>query len=316
MWRYFAHRLEIHSEFDLKLPPAREHGVLDKKLWITSCEKPHPGDLVWQSQTKFQDGVSCLRLYFDASFPLFELPDTAWFRLKPDRIEIFPIIQENLAQHILSRMLGLWMTWQGYTILHGSSVLIGNTTVGFLGHSGAGKSTLSAAMEQDGSPMLTDDFIPLCRDQETPRVAPGLGTRRLWPDSGRYFHRDFEDQELVDHRLDKRILHQNPNHRPGPEQSFPLTMLFVLEGPSPRRHPAELKLLSPAKALTEVYATDFNIGPLQPLSLLGPTLAFLSKLVEKIPVYSLGLNQDLNDLPHACQIIKETVTRQAPPSSC
>lgn len=91
---------------------------------------------------------------------------------------------EVLLKFLLGTVLGTLLHQRGLVPLHGSAIDFNGHGIVFIGNSGAGKSTTSAAMQQRGFPLLTDDICPIkVNSSFDPLILPGLAQIRLKPDS-------------------------------------------------------------------------------------------------------------------------------------
>ena len=89
-----------------------------------------------------------------------------------EREKIFRRLLENQAMTVL-------LLQRGLLVLHASAVSVDDEAVVFLGAQTAGKSTTTAALHQNGRPMIADDVVAIRFDGETPTVVPGVPQIRL-----------------------------------------------------------------------------------------------------------------------------------------
>lgn len=122
--------------------------------------------------------------YRDAAL-LFEIPDLALFEVSYGRkITISPKYGVNMARirlYLLGTCMGAILMQRRTLPLHGSAVMIGQSAYAFLGDSGAGKSTLSAALANQGYPLLSDDVVAVhySKGSSEPIVSPAYPQQKL-----------------------------------------------------------------------------------------------------------------------------------------
>lgn len=116
---------------------------------------------------------------------LFEIPDLALFQVCDGRqILISPERGVNMARvrlYLLGTCMGAVLMQRRTLPLHGSAVMIGQSAYAFLGDSGTGKSTLSAALANQGYPLLSDDVVAVhyTKESDEPIVSPAYPQQKL-----------------------------------------------------------------------------------------------------------------------------------------
>jgi hypothetical protein len=90
---------------------------------------------------------------------------------------------DDTASYLLGPIMGFVLRLRGVICLHASAVSIGGFAVAFIGPSGAGKSTTAAALAWRGSPVLSDEIVPLSVGDESCLAQPAYPRLRLWPAS-------------------------------------------------------------------------------------------------------------------------------------
>lgn len=124
-----------------------------------------------------------LRLTFDDT-GTFDVTDggrtIAWYPAEGSNRELVRV-------DILGRVLAVASHERGMLCLHGSAVTVAGSAVAFLAPKGSGKSTLALTLAARGSPLLTDDTLPVHTASRT--AYPGVHSVRLWDDAAERFER-------------------------------------------------------------------------------------------------------------------------------
>ncbi|WP_160032899.1 aldolase [Paenibacillus sp. An7] len=119
---------------------------------------------------------------------LFEIPDLALFEVSGGRrVLISPkngvsgVSMARIRLYLLGTCMGAILMQRGTLPLHGSAVMIGQSAYAFLGDSGVGKSTLSAALANQGYPLLSDDVVAVhyTKGFAGPIVSPAYPQQKL-----------------------------------------------------------------------------------------------------------------------------------------
>lgn len=137
--------------------------------------------------------------------------------------------QHLVENYFLGAVVILWLESHGVAVLHASTVVLGDRSVGFLSGSGGGKSSLGASFLGMGRPLLSDGILPLERRGKEIIGRSGYPYMRLWPSAAECFLGG-------DHDLDS-VIPDHPKRRilvgTGKFVSFcpeaPLTGLFLLD---------------------------------------------------------------------------------------
>lgn len=104
---------------------------------------------------------------------VIRMPGIGDFEIDPDlrAIRCFPTHEpraEYLPIVLTGTVLSFVLEMRGLTVLHGSAVDIGGSSLAFVGASGQGKSTMAAIMCASGAPLVTDDVLPIFFKGDTP----------------------------------------------------------------------------------------------------------------------------------------------------
>jgi hypothetical protein len=220
-YHYYAHGLDIHSEFACpELPPVNGELHSTKKVQI------HLG-VVPDSLPGFE--ATSVRLQVLPQQILFHHEEIASLLVK-DGNEI--IIQPNgkgqldeYRQYVVGFGLGAVLHQRGLLVLHSSSVLTEKGAIAFVGKSGAGKSTTAAAFQRRGFTMLSDD---LCRVDFDPdgcvQVHPGSVQLKIFADSANVLARDLQNGRRLPLYDDKYAFLIDRT-----ENSFPVPLKMICE---------------------------------------------------------------------------------------
>lgn len=153
--------------------------------------------------------------------------------------------------------LGLKHHYQGDTVLHGSSVTIGNSGIVILGPAGKGKSSLAAVLRLRGHLHISDGMCVIQETDGYPYLKPGPLSAKLWPDTLQALGQDPErfERVLPDHQ--KRVV---PITTPAVTHPVAVSHVFSLEVDS-MAYATELQTLSPVGAVWELirnyYLAEF-----------------------------------------------------------
>jgi hypothetical protein len=86
----------------------------------------------------------------------------------------------NLIPFLLGPVMAFLLHQRGFLVLHGSSVIVGDGAVAFLGYRGNSKSTTAIHLYMEGYPLVTDDILAKKFNEEgVPMVFPGYPHVRL-----------------------------------------------------------------------------------------------------------------------------------------
>lgn len=199
----------------------------------------------------------------------------------------------NIRAFFMATVFGVLCHQRGMLPLHAGSIAIGGQVVLIAGDSGSGKSTVTAALEQRGLAVLSDDIsvirLPASGRPMVPAYAPYI---RLWEDALRALGRepteyDFELPEFRRYRV------QAASRLPAP--TLPLGAIYLLRE---ARLPSE-------EGFTELTVTaalgglSHNIFRRQVKITMGQQrqiFAWCSRLLREVPVFSFSRVRDLSQL--------------------
>lgn len=171
---YTAYELSIQSEFVLpeldRCDDCREPDVHVSLGTVDTASIPEEfrqGPVTWISK----------------DFVCFEVPGVARFRIDDGRhivIDPLPGGDEcSIRTFLLGSAFGALLCQQGFLVLHGNAIRIGDECLVCVGCAGAGKSTLAAGFMRRGFQVLADDVVPVNAEAE---ALPGFPRIKLWQD--------------------------------------------------------------------------------------------------------------------------------------
>jgi len=111
-----------------------------------------------------EDEVRWLSIYRPEDCDIVHIAQIMDFYIWPDRIVCHlmdPAFRFLVEIRLLGDIFSLWLEKRGLLALHASAVVINSRAAAFLSANHGGKSTLSAALMQEGHPMLTNDILPI-----------------------------------------------------------------------------------------------------------------------------------------------------------
>lgn len=274
-----------------KLPSLLQDQTL-QKYYVSSTytEQGQPNLQVWH----FNQGAYFKLLYGDeTTFLLQRTPPKIWATW-PDSLTL-----EDTTTYLLGPVLAFTLRLQGKTCLHASAVEVQQKVLAFVGRAGAGKSTTAAAFAQGGYPILSDDVVVLCPQQESWFVPPAYPRLRLWSDSVQFLYGYPERLPRIvptHPTWDKRYLDLMQEGYQFSTHPLPLKRIYLLQ---PRRSDLQqphLERLSPAVALVQLIANTSTNYLLDP-KMRQQEFHTLSQLVQVIPVYQLTFPADSENFP-------------------
>jgi hypothetical protein len=183
---YRAYGRYLSSEFSLpELEPA---SAAEPVAWTVRVATGPPRDLSYQlaGSEHLYDDVHA-RLWRAGSHWRIDVDDTATYDWDPDTRKIVCTSRANASEdflrgHLLGRVLATCLHDEGFLVLHGSAVTIGDGAVAFLAPKGSGKSTLAAMLIAAGASLLTDDALAVAIEGGV-LARPGVHSLRLHADT-------------------------------------------------------------------------------------------------------------------------------------
>ncbi len=96
-----------------------------------------------------------------------------WIRWLPT------VLEQDVLSYLLGPVMGFILRVRGRVCLHASAVVINERAICFVGDAEAGKSTTAMAFGRLGYPILTDDILPICEQDNVVFADPGYPRMRL-----------------------------------------------------------------------------------------------------------------------------------------
>lgn len=276
---------------------------------------PTPGQPTWEMRRADLPSVVAPvlgreELYSSAEATLYRVPDG--YRLEVDAIGCFTVTSDgrNIAwqaspgahpefvrSHLLGRVMALALHCQGVPTLHGSAVAIGAQAVCFLAPKFAGKSTLAGSLIASGGRLLTDDTIAL--ELDGPRIFPGIPAVRLVPEAAAAIGYSATSSLT----LDRKMVVDDLSDTRVASSPVELAAVYLLQPvhADPGMPPVVRQALSGQQAVLGMTGHS-RIGALLGAECSG-LLDQLGELAERVPVYALGVDRDLHNLPDVAAII-------------
>lgn len=266
------------------------------------------------------DGVeeSLLYVYRWDGYDVLRLTGVADYYLAPYSIAchlLDPAYEHLVEIHLLGVVLSLWLELRGIPALHASAAVVEGRVAAFLATNKGGKSSLAASLMQAGSPLLTDDVLPLEREGEVVRGRPGYPQMRMWPDQAGHFRGRYEDLATVHPAYSKRRV---PVGEGGLgtfcNEARPLACLYLPE----RRNPAEwgagveITQLPRVEALITLVAQSFVPNTVEALGLQPQRMGVLTALVSQAPVRKISYPEGYQHLPRVRKAILDDLITLPP----
>jgi hypothetical protein len=220
---------------------------------------------------------------------------------------------EDLSVYLEGPIMGFVLRLQGTVSLHASAVLIVGMAVGFVGAGGAGKSTVAARYALNGTPVVTDDVLPLEEDDSKFFVRPTVPQIKLWPESVTHLYgRPDALPKLVPSSKDwdKRVLDLTQPGMVLAEGKPPLGAVYLLQPRSMTMAGPQIEPVSPAEGLVALIANSYVNYALSK-EMRQHEFKVLSRLVQAVPVRKLTLPETMGDVSVLTELLKEDLARSA-----
>ena len=89
------------------------------------------------------------------------------------------VAERDIMSYLLGPIMGFALRVRDIVCLHASAVAVGGHAIVFIGDAGAGKSTTAMALGRLGYPIISDDIVPICRNNGVILAVPGYPRMRL-----------------------------------------------------------------------------------------------------------------------------------------
>ncbi|OGT58853.1 MAG: hypothetical protein A3F43_01235 [Gammaproteobacteria bacterium RIFCSPHIGHO2_12_FULL_42_10] len=235
------------------------------------------------------------------------IPEVAHFLALPTQNQI---LIEKINPDIPDDVIHTWLygtvfayilQYHGYTVLHGSAILMDNRAVIFSGQSGAGKSTLASAFMQKGYPFITDDLIVIKRNEQAQYcIIPGPTKLKLWQDSMKHFNHDINKAtpiSLKDGKYALQVMNAST------ELMIPIAAFYELNNNKQTKvHHCET--LNSAESLKTLMQNAYRYFMLKPLGKLQTFFHDCHGLSQQIAVHKLTRTIQIHELTQITQRIE------------
>jgi hypothetical protein len=232
---------------------------------------------------------------------------TGWYDVSSDGRELIwrraAAAKVEMARiDLTGRVFAVALHASGVLCLHGSGVLLGTSTIGFLAAKGWGKSTLAYALVNAGGRLITDDTLAV--DPKSPiSVLPGVHSLRLRSDSAaKLLGGDTSSTRGVDGKhVVSDLAEQHRMLAPAP-----LSVIYLLSPIPARDGDAPVRrTLVPTAAAVMSLVRHAKIGALLGKREAAILLDRAVAVARNVPVYTLHLARDLDGLADVVSALTE-----------
>lgn len=290
---YVAYGSGLRSDIDFPELPTAGADVSPRWTLRTATRAAPAGDLACLGEEKVV-GTTRVRCFARGGGYRLAFDDTGIFDISPDGAELvwYPGPQataDACRMDVIGRVLAMALFASGTLCLHGSAVAADQRGLTFLAPKFHGKSTLALAMTRAGWRLVTDDTIPV-DPGPPPRLAPGLPTLRLWPDSARHL-------AGIDGPTEPGVKHVLPDRSAAPGTPDPLLSTIYLLAPIGQGGPAVGRTRLSGVGAALAIVRHAKLGPLLRGAAAGRLFAQAAALATNVPVFQLEVVRDFARLP-------------------
>jgi len=214
---------------------------------------------------------------------------------------------EDLSVYLEGPIMGFILRLQGIVSLHASAVVLGGRAVAFLGAGGTGKSTLAARFALRGTPVVTDDVLPVEERDSRFFVRPSVPQIKLWPESVMHLYgRPDALPKLVPSSKDwdKRFLDLVQPGMVFARGRPPLSAIYLLEPRSTTASVPQIVWIPPAEGLVALVANSYVNYALSK-EMREHEFGVLSRLVQSVPIRRLTLPETISDVNSLTNCLNE-----------
>ena len=215
-----------------------------------------------------------------------------------------PLTHEDLATYFLGPIMGFLLRQRGITCLHASGVELQGQAVAFSGHAGYGKSTTAAALALRGTPVITEDIMPLERSKGQFWATPGYPRVCLWPDAVAKLTGDVEGLPKLTPVWEKRYLPLDGVRAKFVEEKKPLGLIYLFGERSLGENVPRIEELRPRDALLELVQNTY-MNWLLDRERRAREFDELSSVVQQVPVRRIVAYGDGEKIGALCDLILE-----------
>ncbi len=210
------------------------------------------------------------------------------------------IKQNTLRSLILSQGMGIILHQRGFLVLHGSAVQMDDGAVAFLGRCGDGKSTITAALNNKGYSIISDDVLPVKLDENNiPLLLPSFPTIKLYNDVIEYLNEDYRNYDKIHPEIEK-YLYKTKNMVKLDFTQF--NTIYILD----KAGKNEIRLLKPQEKLISLIKNTY------PKSMFGPiektqNLKQCTTLLKNVEIKQLNVTHSFKKLGQLIEIVENDI---------
>jgi hypothetical protein len=213
-----------------------------------------------------------------------------------------PLTLEDAATYLLGPVLGFVLRLRGMVCLHASAIRVQDCAVAFVGDSGAGKSTLAAKFVERGHRVLSDDVLPLHRQDGRFFAQPGYPRLRLWPDTAEGL---YSELPALTPNWDKRYLDLGDRFQ---DEMLPLAAIYVLGDRSANADRPRFEDISPTEAYWALISNTYS-NYLLNQSLRAQEFDTLAAVLETTPVRIVIPSSEPGSVDSLCSFLMDNLSQ-------
>ena len=318
----------LHVQTNQPLPTLQKYfkkiSVPDVEVWLDTLpawvEKKidHSKELFYESDYLDCKGNQALKIWKlrDGSYFWLCYNDGTKFLVNREGTKIWGIRSDETTLgdtliYLVGPVSGFILRLRGIACLHASAVAIGGQAVAFLGSAEAGKSTTAAIFALQGYPVITEDIVTLCYQDQTFLVHPGYPYISLWPDSVKMLYGipdalpRLTSATGINALWDKRYLDLTGGKYRVQEKPLPIGAVYVLEGFSQEHQIPPIEKVSQLEGFMKLISNTY-VRCLLDGSLRAQEFKLLTQLANTIPIRKVHSSPGPNGLINLCkEIVKD-----------
>jgi len=281
------HMGSLPETYDRGDPGARE-------IWRSEPDPAEPGDAV------------ALHASGNGDFLSLRYADGTYFVLRRSGDEVWAVWPDSLstaaaATYLLGPVIGFVLRLRGRTCFHASAVVVADRVVLLAGPAGIGKSSTAAALALRGRRVIADDIAVIDTLAGQWVVHPSIPSVRLWDDVVETLYGQREALPLLAPGWEKRQLDLRTLAAGFcADQAVPLGAIYLLSTATARGRAERVRGREALMALVaNTYANVLLDAPMRSVE-----FVVLSALVRDVPVWRVGVPDQISDLPAFCARIE------------